>query len=130
MPAKEIYFPFSAPRAEQEQLLRDVMRCLVEKKHLIAQAPTGLGKTVATMAPAISYALEHHKTVFFLTPKIAQHAIALEVVQSMAEKFSLPLRATDLVGKKYMCSDAVLSTIEFEGFYEVCARRIRNENYP
>ncbi|MBI4043322.1 MAG: ATP-dependent DNA helicase [Candidatus Diapherotrites archaeon] len=127
MQLEEIYFRFPRPRNHQRELVMDVAQCLEERKHLIAHSPTGTGKTDAALAPAITYALHHNKTVFFLTPKISQHEIAVQVCQDLARKYSLNLRAVDLVGKKYMCSDPLLEGYDSSGFYELCLKKVRNE---
>ena len=79
-------FPFSSVRDSQKQFMDDVLSCIENKQHLIANAPTGLGKTAATLAPAVEYALDHGKTVFFLTPRHTQHQIAIETLKKMRAK--------------------------------------------
>ena len=120
---KEIFFRFSEPRDQQKQLVEDIWLALNEGKNLVAHAPTGLGKTDSALSPAISYALKNNKTVFFLTPKISQHEIAVQVVRGLKEKFKLNLKAVDFVGKKYMCIDPFIETAEGSSFYELCAKK-------
>ncbi|MBS3062896.1 MAG: ATP-dependent DNA helicase [Candidatus Diapherotrites archaeon] len=127
MELSDIYFRFDQPRPHQDALMLDIGNAIEQGKHILCHAPLGMGKTDAALGPALSYALKHHKTVFFLTPKISQHDIAVQVVNGLAKKFKLNVRAVDLVGKKYMCSDPVLSQAEFDGFYEVCSKRVRRE---
>ena len=55
----KVYFPYEKVREEQSRLINDVAETIKEEKVLIAHAPTGLGKTVSSLAPAISYALEY-----------------------------------------------------------------------
>jgi len=118
----QVYFPYDKMREEQKQLIQDIACAIKDKKVLLAHAPTGLGKTVSSLAPALSYALEHEKKVFFLTPKISQHEIVLETAQLMNQKFSLGIKAVDLVGKKQMCIDPFISSVGF-GFYEACSKK-------
>ncbi|MEK6941375.1 MAG: DEAD/DEAH box helicase, partial [archaeon] len=127
MALEQIFFPFQSVREQQKELIEDISRVIYEKKHLVAHAPTGLGKTVSVLAPAIAFALREGKTVFFLTPKISQHQIAVDVVRQMALQFQLNIKAVDLVGKKYMCSDPLLGSTDFEGFYNVCSKRVKKE---
>ena len=100
MALEQVFFPFPSVREQQKELIEDVSRVVSEKKHLVAHAPTGLGKTVSVLSPAIAFALREGKTVFFLTPKISQHQIAIDVVRQMALQFRLNIKAVDLVGKK------------------------------
>jgi len=75
---KKIFFPHDKPRKIQEELMHDVLAQIEKKAHLIAHAPTGLGKTAATLGPALAYALENDKRVLFLTSRHTQHQIAIE----------------------------------------------------
>jgi DNA excision repair protein ERCC-2 len=118
----KIYFPYANVRKEQQKLIKDIAEVLNEKNNLLAHAPTGLGKTASSLAPAISFALENKKKIFFLTPKISQHEIVLETIKLMNEKFNLEIKAVDLVGKKALCLDPFLSNVNF-GFYEACSKK-------
>ena len=51
-----IFFPFDKVRPVQEEMLKDVINCIENKKSLIAHAPTGLGKTAAALSGAVSLA--------------------------------------------------------------------------
>jgi len=122
----KIYFPYPKVRGHQSELIKAAMKAIQEKKHLLAHAPTGLGKTAAVLCPAISYALKENKKVFFLTSKISQHEIAVELVKLMNEKFDLGIRGVDLVGRKYLCSSSHIVDCESASFYEVCKKRRKN----
>ena len=106
--------------------MKAALEAIHEKKHLLAHAPTGMGKTIGVLCPAISYAMENKKTVFFLTSKISQHEIAVESVKLMNEKFGLGIRGVDLVGRKYLCSSSRVVDCESSSFYELCRKRRRN----
>ncbi|MBT4870713.1 MAG: DEAD/DEAH box helicase family protein, partial [Candidatus Diapherotrites archaeon] len=124
----KVYFPYEAVRAEQKKLISDVAEAITDKKVLFAHAPTGLGKTVSSLAPAIAHALEQKKKIFFITPKISQHEIVLETVKLMNEKFGLNVKAVDLVGRRSMCIDPMLSSINYSsGFYEACMKKKKNK---
>lgn len=123
-----IYFRHEALRRQQKELIADAYSAMEGKSHLLAHAPVGMGKTDSILSPAISYALGHNKTIFFLTPKISQHRIAMEVVQGLHKKYNLEsLRAVDLIGRRYACIDPVLSDMDSEGFYQSCERRRKKE---
>ena len=62
-------FPFPEKRDKQQEL-RDVFEeTMDEETSLVAHAPTGLGKTAATVTPALEKTLEDDGKVFFLTPR-------------------------------------------------------------
>jgi DNA excision repair protein ERCC-2 len=99
----ELLFPHPEVRKIQTELLKDVENCLKEKKDLIVHAPTGLGKTAATIAPALAYALKKDLTVFFLTSRHTQHRIAIETLKKVKEKHKAEFNCIDVIGKKWMC---------------------------
>jgi DNA excision repair protein ERCC-2 len=124
----KVYFPHDRVRAEQQEFVKDTAQAVREGKIFLAHAPTGLGKTVSTLAPALSYAIENDKKVFFLTPKISQHEIVLETAKLMNQRFNLDIKAIDLVGRRQMCVDPFLSNASFAvGFYEACNKKKKDK---
>ncbi len=114
-----IYFRHDKFREGQKEIITDIYTAIKEKKNIILHAPTGTGKTDASLSAAISYAKENNKKILFLTPKISQHKIVLEVISDINKKYSLNLKAIDFVGKRNLCIDPVVSTTG-SNFYEVC----------
>lgn len=125
-----MYFRHSQLRKGQKEIMEDVAGALQERKHLLIHAPTGCGKTDAVLSPVAEFALREGLDVFFLTPKISQHAIALEVLRGLASKHALEFRATDLIGKRHLCTDASLKDLDSDSFYSVCDRRKHEERCP
>jgi len=125
-----VYFSHEKPRKHQDEMLRDVTQAIHEGKHLIAHAPTGIGKTAAALGPALTYSLRENKTVFFLTPKISQHQIAVQELRTLAKKYNLDFLAVDMVGRRYSCVDPVLGDADFDDFYEICKKRRKEERCP
>ncbi|HIH13681.1 MAG TPA: ATP-dependent DNA helicase [Nanoarchaeota archaeon] len=115
-----MYFPFEKIRPIQQELINDVTHAIDTKRHLIAHAPTGLGKTAATLGPALTVALEKGYSVFFLTPKHSQHQIAIETLQKIKQKHGIDVKATDLIGKKWMCSHGGVERLSSKEFNEFC----------
>jgi len=62
--------------------------------------PQELEKTIAFLAPALTYAKDKNLTLFFLTPKHSQHHIAVETLKQIREKFNLKFKIVDFIGKK------------------------------
>lgn len=118
----KVFFPYEVVRSEQQNLISEVAQVIHNKSILLAHAPTGLGKTVSTLSPALSFALENKKKVFFLTPKNSQHQIVLETINLMNEKFNLDIKAVDLIGKRNLCLDPFVSNVN-TGFYDACSKR-------
>lgn len=99
------FFPFKKIRKGQKDFQEDARRAILEGKHLIAHAPTGIGKTAAVIAPALEFALENNKFVLFLTSKQSQHKIAVETLKKIKEK-GFDFIAVDIISKKSMCPRA------------------------
>ena len=130
-----IYFRHKEPRKFQDKMIDDIYNALKEKKNIIINAPTGIGKTDAALSPAISFALENNLDVFFITPKISQHKIALDVLEGIKQKYSLDFLFVDFVGKQNMCINPELMDMDANAFYTLCERKMKKgecnffENY-
>ena len=116
---KKIFFPHDVIRSGQDELIKDIQTAFKEKKILLAHAPTGLGKTAGALSVAVEQALEHKKTIFFLTNRHTQHRIAVETLKKMKQKTGEPLLCIDLIGKKWMCNQDVAGLFGTE-FNEYC----------
>lgn len=114
-------FPFDKIREGQRDLIRDVELCLREGRSLIANAPSGVGKTAATLSPALEYALRHDKVVFFLTPRHSQHRIVIETLQRIREKFDVKFTVVDIIGKKWLCPVPGIELLSTSDFNDYCA---------
>ncbi len=119
-PEKEVFFPFKTIRAGQRELFYAVWAVLESGENLVAHAPTGLGKTVAALAPAVHYALENNKKVFFLTPKQSQHKIAVETLKFMEEKTRRRIHVCDVISKQAMCPRD-LAQLHHISFHHLCS---------
>lgn len=81
----------------------EVSDTLERNGSLVAHAPTGLGKSAASITPALEYAKENDKTVFFVTPRHSQHQIAIETVKKINERHDTHIQSVDLIGKSHLC---------------------------
>src|SRR6201998_3837977 len=57
-------------RPQQQERATAVARALEEDRHLVVEAGTGVGKSLAYLVPAILFALEHHKKAIVSTHTI------------------------------------------------------------
>jgi ATP-dependent DNA helicase DinG len=57
-------------RPQQQEMAMAVARALEEERHLVVEAGTGVGKSLAYLAPAILFALEQHKKAIVSTHTI------------------------------------------------------------
>ena len=94
-------FPFAAFRPGQREMAAAVYRAHGAARHLLAQAPTGIGKTMATLFAALRAAPAQgtHK-LFYLTAKTPGRQLALQALQRLDVK---PLRVLELVAREKAC---------------------------
>ncbi|WP_456419993.1 ATP-dependent DNA helicase [Methanocaldococcus infernus] len=64
-------FPYSSIREPQKKMMLSIYNSIINRKHLIVEAPTGVGKTLAYLLPAIYFA-EQGKRILILTETIDQ----------------------------------------------------------
>ena len=57
-------------RPQQQEMAAAVAKALEEERHLVIEAGTGVGKSLAYLAPAVLLALEHHKKAIVSTHTI------------------------------------------------------------
>ncbi|HLC37365.1 MAG TPA: ATP-dependent DNA helicase [Candidatus Nanoarchaeia archaeon] len=113
------YFPYEEIRPIQDKLVEKVQYCIKNKKHLLAHAPTGIGKT-AVLGPILHYAIENDLHVFFLTPRHTQHRIAIETIKKIKEKYNVDIGTVDLIGKRWMCAQSGVDILNSNEFGDYC----------
>jgi DNA excision repair protein ERCC-2 len=113
------YFPYDTIREGQRELLKNIYDTITTNSILLANAPTGLGKTASVFSVALKYALEHNKKIFFLTNRHTQHNIAVETLKDIKQKFDVDVSCVDMIGKKHMCNQEVAGLYGTE-FTEYC----------
>lgn len=80
--AERLVFPFSNPRPGQRELIEELEKDL-KGEGIIVQAPTGLGKTMGVMYPAVREAFARGERVIYVTPKNSQHKVAQEALEKL-----------------------------------------------
>lgn len=99
---QNLEFPFPY-RKGQRELVSGVYRTILRKKELFVQAPTGIGKTMSTVFPAIRAIGEGcGDRLFYLTAKTITRTVAEEAVSILKEK-GLQFKAVTLTAKEKMC---------------------------
>ena len=99
---KELNFPFEKYRKGQRDFSVAVYLSIRSGKKLFAQAPTGVGKTVSVLFPAIKSLYEKNAKIFYLTAKSSTKTIAFNTVKMMHEQ-GLRLRTTIITAKDKIC---------------------------
>ncbi|SMP65184.1 ATP-dependent DNA helicase [Noviherbaspirillum suwonense] len=97
-------FPHAEFRPGQRHLAASVYRTARDGGCLMAQAPTGIGKTVGTLFPLLKacpgQALDK---VFFLAAKTSGRALALDALAQIGRAGPPPLRTLELVARDKAC---------------------------
>ncbi|MEJ6007563.1 ATP-dependent DNA helicase [Paucibacter sp. AS339] len=99
-------FPHADFRQGQRPLAESVYKAAVSGRCLLAQAPTGIGKTVGTIFPLLKAGPgQRLDKVFFLAAKTSGRAMALEALNkiSRAAPEAPPLRVLELVARDKAC---------------------------
>ena len=106
--ARRVPAPFPAWREKQRPLRDAVEDALDAGRRLLAQAPTGLGKTAAVLHGALSFALREDKRLFWATSRNTQAAGVSATLQRFREA-GLPLRWVVLRAKEKVCLNEVVA---------------------
>jgi len=96
-------FPFESFRTGQRQMIRDVSAIIEQEEQIIIQAPTGIGKTVAVLFPAIKAIAEGHiQKIFYLTSRTTGRLIAVKTLEEL-RKGGLRVKSVTLTAKEKIC---------------------------
>lgn len=101
-------------RPQQQQMAVAVAQALQESSHLIVEAGTGVGKSLAYLVPATLHALEHGRKAIISTYTInLQEQLFhkdIPIVQSLLPQ---PVRATLLKGRQnYLCPRRLVRALQ------------------
>jgi DNA excision repair protein ERCC-2 len=100
---EKLEFPFEGFRGGQRELARRVYRAIRDRCHLFVEAPTGLGKTMATLFPAAkALPLLGEGKIFFLTAKTPGRIAAAEAGKHL-RRAGAKLRCLTLTAKNRIC---------------------------
>ena len=106
-----VNFPHPEFRMGQRGLAEAVYKANVSARCLLAQAPTGIGKTMGVLFPTLKAVPgQRLDKVFFLTAKTPGRQLALDALQRLidiapqaAAESRLPLRVLEMVAKEKAC---------------------------
>ncbi len=99
---RALEFPFAYRRGQRE-LAKDVYRTIARKKTLFLQAPTGVGKTISTIFPAVKAVGEGlGENIFYLTAKTVTAAVAKETFQLLRAQ-GYQAKILQITAKEKLC---------------------------
>ena len=100
MQGMEFPYPY---RKGQKKLVADVYRTIIRGKQLFVNAPTGVGKTLSVLFPAVRAVGENKgDKIFYLTAKTITRTVAEEAFSILSER-GLLYKVITLTAKEKMC---------------------------
>ncbi len=122
------FFPHNKIRKYQDSLMKDVLKSISRGGSLLLNAPTGIGKTVGVLTPALyvqsvvnaSRGKEDKLKIFFLTSRNTQHKIIVDTVKKINSKKGMKISVANLVGKKHLCALDDIESFYSSEFNEYC----------
>ncbi|WP_299597814.1 ATP-dependent DNA helicase [uncultured Microbulbifer sp.] len=102
--ARALSFPFSTYRAGQRDLAIAAYRCLRDGGELVVEAPTGIGKTISTLFPAIKAVGETSlDQLVYLTAKNSGRQVVRETTAKLQSQ-GLTLSLLELQAREKTCA--------------------------
>ncbi len=101
--AKKLEFPYPRFRAGQRELAKYAFGAIEKREIFFAEAPTGIGKTMSVLFPAVKSLKEGKRDkIFYLTAKTTGAIAAYQAVGELQEH-GLDIRDSTLVAKEKLC---------------------------
>ena len=99
---KEVEFPYKY-REGQRDIAVSVYKSVIRKKQLFIQAPTGVGKTIATVFPSVKAIGEGlAENIFYLTARTITRTVAEDAFKLLREQ-NLKMKVVTLTAKDKIC---------------------------
>lgn len=124
---RSLTFPFENFRTGQREFASAVYISIKNKRNLFAKAPTGTGKTISSLFPALKAMGEKHtEKIFYLTAKTITRSVAEDALNLLQQQM-LQLKYITLTAKDKMCfNEKVLCTPQSCSFAKGHYDRINN----
>jgi ATP-dependent DNA helicase DinG len=103
-------------RPEQQQMAAAVARALDESRHLVVEAGTGVGKSLAYLVPAVLFALEHKRKAIISTHTInLQEQLLQKDIPIVRALIDQPFEAALLKGRQnYLCPNRLERALQLQ----------------
>ncbi|MDY5498069.1 MAG: ATP-dependent DNA helicase [Anaerobutyricum sp.] len=104
---KKIKFPFPF-RPGQKKMTAMIYRAIEDKKNIFMQAPTGVGKTMSAVFPALKKVGEESaERIFYLTAKTITGSVAQDAV-NLLKKQKLSVSVVSITSRERICPNEVM----------------------
>jgi DNA excision repair protein ERCC-2 len=100
---EQLDFPYAAYRPGQREMAVDVYKTIRANDRLYVQSPTGVGKTIAALFPAVKALGQGLASkIFYLTAKTPGRLVAEKTLDDMRQA-GLDIRSVTLTAKEKIC---------------------------
>ena len=101
-------------RPEQQQMAESIARALRENRHLVVEAGTGVGKSLAYLVPSLIFGLENRRKVIVSTHTInLQEQLLNKDIPAVRKLIDRPFEATLMKGRQnYLCPNRLLRALQ------------------
>ena len=123
MDKKKVLFPYEKVRPIQEDMIQEISQSINQGKKILVHAPTGIGKTISVLGPALKQSIDKNKVVMMLTARHTQHNLAIKTLKDISSKHELDFGVVDIIGKKWMCVVGGVERLNSGEFAEFCKSR-------
>lgn len=99
-------FPFNDFRPQQRNLSENVYKAISTARPLLLEAPTGIGKTMGVIFPALlTLPRQRLDRLFLLTARTTGRQLILDTLKQLqqAQSHSIPIRILELTAKEKVC---------------------------
>ena len=122
MTYENIPFPYAKKREGQNKFIQEVYDAIGEERSLVISAPTGLGKTISALSPALYLAKELDRKVVFLTSRQTQVNQAIATLKDIDKVSKDKFSFVAFVGKRNMCAHKDKELYPPQDFRDFCKR--------
>lgn len=103
----ELSFPYKSVRAPQKEFITETYKAIKKNDRLLISAPTGVGKTISALYPALrALGRGFCDKIFYLTAKTETGIAARQAVLDMSKDVP-SLRCVTILAKDRMCTSEV-----------------------
>ncbi|MDO9628695.1 MAG: ATP-dependent DNA helicase [Acholeplasmataceae bacterium] len=99
---EKLYFPFDKFRRGQREMMAAVYQTMKDDDILYAIAPTGIGKTMASLFATLKSLTEDNQKIFYLSAKTQGKKVALETLDMLHES-GLETKTLEITSKDTIC---------------------------
>lgn len=124
----KLNFPYSYVRDGQDEFIRRVDKAISQNKNIMVSAPTGSGKTISALAPAIYNAKQKGLTVVCLTSRQTQANQVIKTIHDIKRKakesgaYKDGINYVAFIGKRNMCVHSDRDLYPASDFNDFCKK--------